>query len=119
MLSGSGWINASSEHVKYHREGRSSLPPETRPRRSVPGRHTIPLSALKSVDRLRPSATPRRLFLDPATTTLSPKSRAWVLPHQHGNLRRLDLRQKIAVQVRVPAELTPAHLTHVIPTGVL
>ena len=56
---------------------------------------------------------------DQASTALSPKCRARVLPHQHGNLRRLEPRQKIAVQVRVPAELTPARLTHVIPAGVL
>jgi hypothetical protein len=61
----------------------------------------------------------KEVVSDQAATVLSPKSRARVLPHQYGNLRRLEPRQKIAVQVRVPAELTPTHLTHVIPTGVL
>jgi len=85
----------------------------------APLRENCLLLRLLNVGRLRASATPRRLFLDRAATTLSPKSRARVLPHQHGNLRRLDPRQEIAVQVRVPAELTPTRLTHVIPTGVL
>lgn len=56
---------------------------------------------------------------DQAATALSHERRAWVLPHQHENLRRLEPRQKIAVQVRVPAELIPAGLTNVVPTRVL
>lgn len=50
---------------------------------------------------------------------LFPKSRARILPHQHANPRRIEPRQKIGVQVGVPAKLAPARLTHVVPAGVL
>ena len=54
-----------------------------------------------------------------ATSDLDPKGLARVLPHEYGNLCRLEPRQKIAVQVRVATELTSARFPYVIPTGIL